>query len=254
MRGVLRLGVDTTCCLRPTTKGSASGCDFLTRLPVGSLALRPGDSFTIPKMALSIGFSRFVSSAGAIQATRSLTLTSVGLTPTEHASLRWTHCGPNTRPTPCTSHAPYPAVLSARSASKVSRTSFGGSKQRVRYASTKGSHSLREEATGAAEWLTDPARGQRNGPPEVPHRAQDTVGSAVVGSSRGLVKRADERGMDEPPFGRTDGDALSNSLCSSAVTSNPASCGRFKTGQSRRGDGTKDHVLHLVRFRKAAPL
>jgi hypothetical protein len=59
---------------------------------VGSLALRPGDSLTIPRMALSIGFVRFVSSAVAIQATGLLTVALVGLTPTEHASLFWTHC------------------------------------------------------------------------------------------------------------------------------------------------------------------
>jgi hypothetical protein len=39
-------------------------------------------------MALSIGFIRFVSSTDAIQATGLLTLTPVGLTPTEHASLK----------------------------------------------------------------------------------------------------------------------------------------------------------------------
>jgi len=65
----------------------------LTGPPVGSLALRPGDSPTTPRVALSIGFTGFVSSTGAIQATRSLILTSVGLSPTEHASLRWTHVG-----------------------------------------------------------------------------------------------------------------------------------------------------------------
>jgi hypothetical protein len=58
---------------------------------VGSLTLRPGDSLTIPRMALSIGFIHFVSSMNAIQATGLLTLTPVGLmSPTEHASLRWT--------------------------------------------------------------------------------------------------------------------------------------------------------------------
>jgi hypothetical protein len=54
---------------------------------VGSLALRPGDSLTIPKMALSVGFIRFVSSTDATQAKELLTLTPVGLTPTEHVSL-----------------------------------------------------------------------------------------------------------------------------------------------------------------------
>jgi hypothetical protein len=36
---------------------------------MGSLSLRPGDLLTIPRMALSIGFTGFVSSADAIQAT-----------------------------------------------------------------------------------------------------------------------------------------------------------------------------------------
>jgi hypothetical protein len=47
---------------------------------------------TIPRMALSVGFIRFVSSANATQATGLLTVAPVGLSPTEHASLRWTHC------------------------------------------------------------------------------------------------------------------------------------------------------------------
>jgi hypothetical protein len=36
---------------------------------MGSLALRPGDSLTIPKMALSASFTRFVSSTDVAQAT-----------------------------------------------------------------------------------------------------------------------------------------------------------------------------------------
>ena len=75
----------------PDTRGLGLRSFILSRPPVGSLALRPGDSLTIPKMALSIGFIRFVSSADAIQVTRLLTSTAVGLTPTKHASLRWTH-------------------------------------------------------------------------------------------------------------------------------------------------------------------
>ena len=42
-------------------------------------------------MALSIGFRDSVSLLPAIQATRLLTFTSVGLSPTEHTSLSWTH-------------------------------------------------------------------------------------------------------------------------------------------------------------------
>src|SRR5215471_628643 len=59
---------------------------FWSRPLLGSLALRPGDSLTIPRMALSVGFIRFVSSTNATQATESLTLSPVGLSPTEHAS------------------------------------------------------------------------------------------------------------------------------------------------------------------------
>ena len=63
---------------------------------MGSLSLRPGDLLTIPRMALSVGFIRFVSSTDATQATGLLTVALVGLTPTEHASLCWTHCLPET--------------------------------------------------------------------------------------------------------------------------------------------------------------
>ena len=87
----------TPCCLRPEGEGSASGFYFLSRPPVGSLALRPGDSLTIPRMALSVGFIRFVSSPDATQATGVPTLALVGLTPTEHASLSWTHSFAKTR-------------------------------------------------------------------------------------------------------------------------------------------------------------
>ena len=88
---------DKPCCLRPDTEGSASRSCFLSRPPVSSLPLRPGDSLTLPKRALSVGSTRFVSSTDATQATRLLTPTPVGLTPTEHASLRWTHSRSNTR-------------------------------------------------------------------------------------------------------------------------------------------------------------
>ena len=55
---------------------------------MGSLALRPGDSLTILKMALSVGFRSLVSFLPATQATGLLTLALAGLTPAECASLR----------------------------------------------------------------------------------------------------------------------------------------------------------------------
>src|SRR5262249_58474210 len=62
----------------------------VSRPPLGSLALRPSDSLAILTMALSVGFIRFVSSSDATQASGFLTFAPVGLSPTEHGSLR---CG-----------------------------------------------------------------------------------------------------------------------------------------------------------------
>src|SRR5215831_5360172 len=97
-RSEMRLQPDCliACCLRLEQKGSAFGL-FLSRPPLSSLTLRPGDSLTIPRMALSVGFIRFVSSTNATQATGLLTIAPVGLSPTEHASLRWTHWFSETR-------------------------------------------------------------------------------------------------------------------------------------------------------------
>jgi hypothetical protein len=52
-----------------------------------SLALRPDDSLTIPKMALSIGFIRLRFLHECDPSYRVLTLALVGLPPTEFASL-----------------------------------------------------------------------------------------------------------------------------------------------------------------------
>src|SRR5262249_30931251 len=79
----------------PRSRGLGPRSHIFSRPSLGSLTLRPGDSLTIPKMASSVGFIRFVSSTDATQATKVLTLPPVGLTPTEHASLSWTHCFPN---------------------------------------------------------------------------------------------------------------------------------------------------------------
>src|ERR1039457_3385840 len=46
---------------------------------------------TSPRKVLSIGFRVLVSRHPAIQATGLLTLPPAGLSPAEHASLRWTH-------------------------------------------------------------------------------------------------------------------------------------------------------------------
>src|SRR5262249_59334476 len=83
---------DDLCGLRLTTEGSASGADTLSGPPVRSLSLRPGDSLTIPRMASSMGFRTFGFPPACHSSDGALALTPVGLTPTEHASLRWAHC------------------------------------------------------------------------------------------------------------------------------------------------------------------
>src|ERR1700736_4629096 len=64
---------------------------FVSRPLLGSLSLRPGALLTIPKMALSVGFIRFVFSTDTTQAKELLTFIPVGLLPTEHVCLSWTH-------------------------------------------------------------------------------------------------------------------------------------------------------------------
>jgi hypothetical protein len=46
----------------PQQRARPPDVSFLSRPPLGSLMLRPGDSLTIPRMALSVGFVRGVSS------------------------------------------------------------------------------------------------------------------------------------------------------------------------------------------------
>ena len=56
-----------------------------------SLALRPGHSLAIPWMTWSIGFSSVGFPSGCYPSYGALALTPVGLTPTEHTCLIWTH-------------------------------------------------------------------------------------------------------------------------------------------------------------------
>ena len=58
---------------------------------MGSLALRPGDLLTILEMALSIGFRIFSFLSSCYSSYGALTFAPEGLSPTVHASLRWTH-------------------------------------------------------------------------------------------------------------------------------------------------------------------
>src|SRR5262245_20967519 len=54
----------------PRRRGLGLRNPIFSRPPLGSLALRPGDSLAIPRMASSVGFIRFVSSPDATQATK----------------------------------------------------------------------------------------------------------------------------------------------------------------------------------------
>jgi hypothetical protein len=58
---------------------------------MGSLALRPGDSLTTLKMALSVGFRSLGFPPVCDSSYRALTFALAGLTPAERASLSWTH-------------------------------------------------------------------------------------------------------------------------------------------------------------------
>ena len=80
----------TPCCLRPTVAGSALGAThFRGHIRVHS---RYGPvTCDLPKGDLSIGFRILVSRHPAIRTTGLLTLAPAGLSPAEHASLRWTH-------------------------------------------------------------------------------------------------------------------------------------------------------------------
>ncbi len=76
--------------MRPSLYGRELGflwVSGLSRPNLRSLSLRPDDLLTILKMALSIGIRNSISLLSAIQATGLLTITLVGLSPTEHTSL-----------------------------------------------------------------------------------------------------------------------------------------------------------------------
>jgi hypothetical protein len=87
------------CCLRPTTEGSAFGLFSVeatrgfTFVAARSLAHHPQDGFVDWLHPL-----RFL--RGCNPSYGALTLTPVGLSPTEHASLRWSHYGPKIRLSP----------------------------------------------------------------------------------------------------------------------------------------------------------
>ena len=76
---------------------SPSGCRLglrgysISGPPLRSLALRPGDSPTIPRMAVSMGFRTFGFPPACHPSYGASALTPAGLTPAEHISLTWTH-------------------------------------------------------------------------------------------------------------------------------------------------------------------
>jgi len=81
---------------------------------MGSLSLRPGDSLTVPRTALSVGFIRFVSSTNATQATGFRLFPRWDSPPTEHASLSLVALCSKTRSgSPVGIRTCYPSVYSA---------------------------------------------------------------------------------------------------------------------------------------------
>jgi hypothetical protein len=91
------------------------GCTF-SGPPMRLLSLRPDDSLTTQRMALSIDFPDSVSFLLTIQATGLLTFSLAGLTPAEYTSFRWTY--PGERPCQYTFCCPFgcsfPSVVSRR--------------------------------------------------------------------------------------------------------------------------------------------
>src|SRR5258707_9907186 len=81
---------DAPCCLRPKSEGSAFGFQYF-RGHMGSLALRPATRSPSLKMVLSIGLRILSFLPSCYSSYGAWTLTPVGLSPTVHASLRWTH-------------------------------------------------------------------------------------------------------------------------------------------------------------------
>ena len=87
-----------SCCLRPTLEGSASGVIFCrghlwVHLRCGPVTRSPSQGW-LCRLASSASFPpRMRPKLRGL-----LTLTPVGLSPTEHASLRWTHSCAKTRP------------------------------------------------------------------------------------------------------------------------------------------------------------
>ena len=75
----------------PPTVGLGPRHLRFSRHPRRSLALRPGHSLAIPWMTWSIGFSSVGFPSGCYPSYGALALTPVGLTPTEHTCLIWTH-------------------------------------------------------------------------------------------------------------------------------------------------------------------
>jgi hypothetical protein len=78
------------CCLHPTDVGSAFGFHHF-RGHIAFTVVTARRLVISPREILSIGFRILVSRDPAIRTTGLLTFTPAGLTPAEHASLRWTH-------------------------------------------------------------------------------------------------------------------------------------------------------------------
>src|SRR5208283_2064398 len=86
----LRSDFGSPCCLRPPVVGSAFGASFF-EATFAFTFITARWLVVSPRETLSIGFRVLVSRHPAIQTTGRLTLAPAGLSPAEHASLRWTH-------------------------------------------------------------------------------------------------------------------------------------------------------------------
>src|SRR5271167_1994068 len=118
----LRSDFGSPCCLRPPVVGSAFGASFF-EATFAFTFITARRLVVSPRETLSIGFRVLVSRHPAIQTTGRLTFAPAGLSPAEHASLRWTHNRTGRFPASGSRTRPHAFVHGTSCPSRVRRTS-----------------------------------------------------------------------------------------------------------------------------------
>ncbi len=118
----LRSDFGSPCCLRPPVVGSAFGASFF-EATFAFTFITARRLVVSPRETLSIGFRVLVSRHPAIQTTGRLTFAPAGLSPAEHASLRWTHNRTGRFPASGSRTRPHAFVHGTSCPSRLRRTS-----------------------------------------------------------------------------------------------------------------------------------